>query len=366
MNKLSSLTIFFPAYNEEENIRKTIEGANRIAKDVTDDHNDYEILIIDDGSRDKTAQVVQEAIKEYPNVRLIKHSSNKGYGAALMTGFSNASKEWVFFSDSDLQFDLSEINKLTQYSNSYDIIIGYRIKRNDPFMRWLNAKGWNILNRMLFGLKVQDIDCAFKLMRRDAVQKVLPHMKSRGAMISAELLIRLKNAGYKFKEVGVNHYPRTRGSQTGAKPSVIIRAFKEMALVYKGDLGPAWSKQVIKFLIVGIGNTLVDWTSYFLLSRFIPFFMTRKVWAKGISYILGVTNSFIWNRSWTFRSSIDFFPGFIIFALVSIASLGINTSVMYVSYTFFKFPEFIALLTATIFTLSWNFLASKFIIFRDR
>ena len=361
--KLTSLTIFFPAYNEAENIADTVTSAVNIAEEITE-NKDYEIIVVNDGSTDNTIDVVQTLVHRNPNIKLITHGTNQGYGGALMTGFTNATKDWVFFSDADGQFDLSELANFVDYTETETVIIGYRIKRNDPFMRLLNAKGWKFMNKIAFGLEVKDIDCAFKLFKKSALDVVLPAMHSRGAMISAELLIRLKRAGNHFSEVGVHHYPRSAGSATGAKPSVIIRAFKELAQVYRGDLGNQWVKQVVKFLSVGVVNTILDISVYIILTRLVPFFSIHKVWAKGVSFIVGVTNSFIFNRAWTFRSTVGL-SSFLPFIMVSIASLGINTGVMYVLYESMSVNEFIALGIATAATLSWNFITSKFLVFRE-
>lgn len=229
-NKLSSLSIFFPAYNEEANIAETIRQADEMAQSVT---NTYEIIIVNDGSKDKTQQVVQNTLTQFPKARLITHEQNKGYGEALLTGLRNAQHEWVFFSDSDLQFDLNQIHDLIPFTDTHDVVIGYRAPRNDPFMRKVNAWGWKVLNRLMFGLRVKDIDCAYKLFKKTSLDPVLPDMQSGGAMISAELLIRLIRNGANVKEVPVRHFPRKAGSPTGAKPSVILRAFRELWHVYR-------------------------------------------------------------------------------------------------------------------------------------
>jgi len=363
MTKLTSLTIFFPAYNEEKNIKNAVIQAIEIGKKISQNEN-YEVIVINDGSTDSTAAIVNTLSAHNPKVKLITHGVNQGYGGALMTGFTNATKDWVFFSDSDGQFDLSELETFLPYTDTKSVIIGYRIKRNDPPMRILNARAWNFLNRFAFGLIVKDIDCAFKLFKRESLQEVLPEMHSRGAMISAELLIRLKLVGYDFVEVGVNHYPRTSGSPTGAKASVIYRAFRELAQVYRGDLGIQWVKQVIKFFIVGTFNTVLDICIYLLITRFIPAFASHKMWAKGVSYIFGLFNSFIFNRALSFKSEFVT-TSFLPFIIVGVASLAINTGVMYVFYESLKVNEFLSLGIATVATLSWNFLTSKFIVFKD-
>jgi glycosyltransferase involved in cell wall biosynthesis len=223
MKNSPSISIFFPAYNEEKNISTSIEKALNTVQQITDT---YEVIVVDDGSKDKTSEIVQRYAKNNPHVRLIQHSKNKGYGDALKSGIGGARYDYIFFTDSDLQFDLDELKIFATYIPQYDTVIGYRKNRNDPFIRIVNAKLWNIANRILFGLKVKDIDCAFKLLRRDMVQKI--SILSGGAMISAEMLIKLDDLGITIKELPVTHFPRTMGSQTGANIHVIIRAFKEM------------------------------------------------------------------------------------------------------------------------------------------
>ncbi len=227
-----SLSILFPAYNEEANIEETICQAKAVAEKIT---TDYEIIVVNDGSKDLTADIVDLLAHNDSHIKVVHHSPNQGYGAAVWSGIQAAKGDYVFFTDADLQFDLSELTKLVEHVPAHDIVIGYRAKRMDPFIRLVNAKGWNVLNRILFGLKVKDIDCAFKLFKRDIV-KDLP-VQSRGAMLSAELLIRLQRQGIVFKEVPVTHLPRVAGSPTGAKLSVIFRAFKEMLKVFMGELG---------------------------------------------------------------------------------------------------------------------------------
>ncbi|MCA1552936.1 MAG: glycosyltransferase family 2 protein, partial [Chloroflexi bacterium] len=163
---------------------------------------------------------------EYPQVRLIRHEKNQGYGAALYSGFLNASKELVFLTDSDRQFDLSDLHKLMPLIQSADIVAGYRNPRRDPPIRVLNGIGWSALVTLLFGYMARDIDCAFKLFKREILQHI--SLSTRGATFSAEFLIRSKRAGFKIVEVGVKHQPRRAGSPTGARPDVIIRAFREL------------------------------------------------------------------------------------------------------------------------------------------
>lgn len=219
-----SISAFFPAYNEEANIgplcTKTAAALKKVA-------GRYEVIAVDDGSKDKTAKVVEALHKKDPHIRLVSHKANAGYGAAVKTGFASAKMDWIFFTDGDGQFDVAEITKLLAHTKDHDLVVGYRIKRADPPHRLLNAWAWGTLVRTLFSLKgVRDIDCAFKIIRRDVFKKF--KLETTGAMISTELLVKSQKNGFRIKEVGVNHYARTAGQQTGAKLSVIARAFKEL------------------------------------------------------------------------------------------------------------------------------------------
>jgi len=159
-------------------------------------------------------------------VRLVRHEVNRGYGAALRTGFASAQKELVFFSDADGQFDLQELSGLLSMLKRAPIVLGYRIRRSDPMYRLYIAKVYNIVVRLVFGLRVRDIDCAFKLFRRDVLQGV--ELESDGAFISSELLIKLKRRDIPMVERGVHHYPRTTGISKGATPKVILRTIRDV------------------------------------------------------------------------------------------------------------------------------------------
>lgn len=231
MTKLecSSLSIFFPAYNEEGNIATTIIDARDAAKKIT---RTYEIIIIDDGSTDRTADVVRELSKHDPCIRLIKHTTNKGYGAAVKTGLKNCKHDWIFFTDSDGQFHYDELEKFAAYASQADLIIGYRKKRMDPFHRVFVAqvllKLWNFV---LFGLTVRDVDCAYKLFKkevRDAIK-----LETDSAITVTEFIVKAKAKGFKIIELPVGHYPRKFGDQTGGNWHVIARAAKESFILRK-------------------------------------------------------------------------------------------------------------------------------------
>ncbi len=220
---LSSLTIFFPCYNEEANVERTTQAALCAGQRLTDD---LEVIIVNDGSKDRTGEIAERLSLLNPVVRAVHNNPNLGYGGALQRGFREARKEWVFYTDGDGQFDFEEIDLLLPLMEKYDIISAYRLDRKDPFMRKFNAFGWTALVNLAFGLGIKDIDCAFKLFPRTLFEEI--EMKSMGALIDAEILARAKRRGYSIGQVGVHHYPRTAGEQTGANLSVILRAFREL------------------------------------------------------------------------------------------------------------------------------------------
>ncbi len=220
---MPSISAVLPAYNEEKIIAATATSMATTLADLTDD---YEVVVVNDGSRDATRQIVEALSAQNPRIRCVSHPVNRGYGAALATGFMAATKELVFMTDGDKQFDAREVVGFLPYIDEADLVIGYREPRMDPFMRRLNAWGWNLLVRLLFGYVARDVDCAFKLFRRSVWQSL--QVKATGATFSAEFLIKARRKGYRIKELRATHFPRTAGSATGAKLSVILRAFREL------------------------------------------------------------------------------------------------------------------------------------------
>jgi glycosyltransferase involved in cell wall biosynthesis len=218
-----SLSIFFPAFNEEGIIERTVRNAVDAAQR---DAPDFEVIVVDDGSADKTAQIVESLAAADPRVRLVRHDVNRGYGAALRTGFASATKDLVFFSDADGQFDLCELPATLELARNAPVVAGYRIKRSDPWHRLFIAKTYRLIIWMVFGLRIRDIDCAWKLLRRETLRGV--DLESNGAFISSELLIKLQRNGVPVKEIGVHHYPRTTGVSKGATPKVILRTIRDI------------------------------------------------------------------------------------------------------------------------------------------
>jgi glycosyltransferase involved in cell wall biosynthesis len=223
-----SVSVILPAYNEEYNITKTLDRARQVLRDL---EIQYEIIVVNDGSTDKTADFIREMISFDPAIQVVEHSANRGYGAALKSGLRAASKSLIFFTDSDLQFDISELERLLEWINRHPIVIGYREERRDHLLRRVMAWGWGVLIRFLFDLKVRDIDCAFKLFRSEVFKQV--SINSIGAFVNSEILIRSQKRGFTIKEIPVAHFPRQLGIPSGAKPKIILRAFRELLKLYR-------------------------------------------------------------------------------------------------------------------------------------
>jgi glycosyltransferase involved in cell wall biosynthesis len=226
--KLKNLSIILPAYNEQDNIYITVEKAFQLIPGFAEN---FEVIVINDGSKDNTQKCLEVLSQKYNNFKVVTHQANQGYGAALKSGFKNCRYDYVFYTDGDGQFDINEIEKLISLLGSCDIAAGYRCARSDGLHRRLNAFAYNLFVNILFGLNVKDIDCAFKLIRKRVFEAI--ELKSSGAFLSAELLIRAKKKGFRIKQCGVNHLPRQKGSSTGDKLHVIIKAFKELFKLWK-------------------------------------------------------------------------------------------------------------------------------------
>jgi glycosyltransferase involved in cell wall biosynthesis len=222
------LSIVLPAFDEERNIGAAIRSALAVASQLA---SDFEIVAVDDGSRDGTAAAIERHRRRDARVRVVQHESNRGYGAALRSGLREARGELVFFTDSDLQFDLAELVKLLAHTESFDIVAGYRAPRRDPLGRRAIAALWGGIVRLLFGLRVRDIDCAFKVFHRRVIE-AMP-IASIGAFVNTEILVRASNAGYRVHQVPVTHRPRRHGRQSGARPRVILRALIELTSLYR-------------------------------------------------------------------------------------------------------------------------------------
>jgi glycosyltransferase involved in cell wall biosynthesis len=231
---MPSISLVLPAYNEAENIAAMVaEAIPALEANAwgADGAPAWEIIVVDDGSADDTAGITHRLMKDVPQLRLVQHPVNQGFGAAVFSGFTSAEMEWIFYTDADRQFVLSELDRFVPLMDEADLIAGYRAPRRDPFMRVVYGKGWSMLCTLVFGYTVRDVDCAFKLFRREIIEELASQIQSRGATFSIEWLVRAKRAGYRFVELPVTHQPRVAGSQTGANLNVIARAFRELMQV---------------------------------------------------------------------------------------------------------------------------------------
>jgi glycosyltransferase involved in cell wall biosynthesis len=226
--RLPGISVFLLAYNEEGNIERVVEGFKAELPRLTDD---YEIIVVDDGSFDQTAEIADRMASSDHHVRVVHHPFNRGYGAAVTSGINAANKTYVMLSDGDGQFDPADSALLARKLRDYDVVVGRRLNRADPIIRRLNGKAWSVLMRLLFGLRITDLDCGFKMFRREMLSDL--ELEAEGAMISTELMAKLAGRGARIAEVDVHHLPRIAGEQSGNRPQVIARAFKELFDLYR-------------------------------------------------------------------------------------------------------------------------------------
>lgn len=225
--QIDQLSVFLPAYNEEANLEKTVKN---VTENLKKNIPEWEIVIVNDGSKDKTGLIADSLAKRDRRISVIHHNPNRGYGGAFKSGLYGCKYPWISFIDSDGQFDFSEIDRFidTQNKTKADMVIGYYLKRQVSLLRKLNSKAWQIVVYLLFGLNVRDIDCGFKLISKKIVDSIEPLQSERGAFISSEFLIKAKKENFKIVEIGVHHYPRKFGEATGAKLNVIVQSFVDL------------------------------------------------------------------------------------------------------------------------------------------
>ena len=223
--KFPSLSIFFPAYNDAPSLPGLIAGAFAVLRDHV---ADYEVIVINDGSQDETGAVLEQLRQEYtPYMRVVTHEQNRGYGGALRSGFEAASKEFVFYTDGDGQYDVSELPRLLELVGSATgLVNGYKLERQDPAHRIWIGSVYNLCARLLFRIKIRDIDCDYRLIRRALVQKI--QLTSTSGAICVELVRKLESSGYVVVETGVHHYPRMHGTSQFFRLRSLADTFLEL------------------------------------------------------------------------------------------------------------------------------------------
>lgn len=222
-----SLSLVLPAYNEEENIRIVVEQALDVLPQYADT---FEIIPVNDGSSDRTGAILEELAREDDRVRPVSYKSNKGYGGAVASGFATTRYDYVMFMDADRQFNIKDISMLAPFVGTYDIVAGFRMERSDPLHRRINAEVFNIAVRILFGVHLRDLDCAFKIFRGDQLRSL--DLISNGALINCEMQAKLRRQGATLVQVGVHHYPRVAGSSTGGNLKVILKAMRDIMVLW--------------------------------------------------------------------------------------------------------------------------------------
>ena len=217
-----SLSLILPAHNEAGNIREVVDHALAVLPAYTDE---LEVIIVNDGSHDATPAIADELARMDARVRVVHHERNRGYGGALTSGFSASTGDYVMFMDADRQFDIADIRLLSPFVGDFDIVAGFRMERNDPVHRRVFAEVFNVTVRVLFGVHLRDIDCAFKIFRGDMLRSL--ELSSPGALINTEIQAKLRRQRARLAQVGVHHYPRVAGRATGGSPRVVMRAMRE-------------------------------------------------------------------------------------------------------------------------------------------
>ena len=258
-----SLTVFFPCYNEEENVEALAVEVDRVVGEIADD---YEVIIVDDGSTDRTGGIADRIARERPHVRVIHHPRNLGYGTALRTGFAGARKELVLYTDGDCQFDIRDLRKLLPLMREgVDLVVGYRENRQDRPLRKIVSRVYNAIIRLIFGLRVRDIDCAFKLFRRSVFDKV--EIRSERFLVDTEILVKAKRAGLTIVETPVTHLPRTRGASS-VSPRDVFRTLRELSHLWLHIFMVNWKKLILSSLVsLGFIGLFVRHLDYRLFTR---------------------------------------------------------------------------------------------------
>lgn len=224
---MGSFSLVLPAHNEAENIDPVVRHALAVLPAYFDT---FEVIVVNDGSRDRTGEIIDELAREDPRVRPIHHKKNRGYGGALTSGFVASTGDHVMFMDADRQFDISDIERLYPFISTHEIVAGFRMMRQDELHRRVFAEIFNLVVRVLFGVHLRDIDCAFKIFDGALIRSL--QLSSPGALINTEIQAKARRQGARLQQVGVRHFPRIAGEATGGNPRVIARAMRETIVLW--------------------------------------------------------------------------------------------------------------------------------------
>lgn len=222
-----SLSLVLPAYNEEDNIEVVVRQALEVLPGYTDG---FEIIVVNDGSKDRTAEIIDRLATEDGRVRPVHHTVNQGYAGAVKTGFTASTCDYVMFMDADRQFDINDIRLLSPFVPLFDIVAGFRMERSDPIVRRINAEVFNLAVRILFDVHMRDLDCAFKIFKGELIRSL--SLTSHGALLNAEIMAKLRRQGASIVQVGVTHHPRVAGTPTGGNVKVILRAMRDIVVLW--------------------------------------------------------------------------------------------------------------------------------------
>ncbi len=225
MENIKSISVFFPAFNDAATISSMVMSALLTAQKIT---QDFEIIVVNDGSKDATAEMLTELQRVYPQVRVITHPQNRGYGTALRSGFTSATKDWIFYTDGDAQYDPRELIKLVQaLGPDTDVVNGYKIERSDPLHRIVIGRLYHHIVRILFGFRLRDVDCDYRLIRRSIFDRI--RLTSSSGTICLEMVKKMQDFGFRFKEVPVHHYHRAHGKSQFFNFSRLFRTAIQLA-----------------------------------------------------------------------------------------------------------------------------------------
>lgn len=274
------LSVILPAFNEEKNIAETIK---EISSFLLGKNIDHEIIAVNDGSRDKTGDVLEECLRRCKELVVVTHPKNLGYGAAVRSGFEKAKGDLIFFTDSDRQFNIRELPVFLEKIKSHDFVVGFRKKRRDPFYRLVYAFLFRLIAWSFFGISVKDVDCAFKLFKKEVVKDA--NLTSKGALINLEIFAYAKKSGFKFVQVPVEHLPRKEGAQTGGNAKVLAKALLNLFILwwrtYREEI-----KNLFLILLIAAFSILLTYLLSFLSFLIFQnnFQSLQKIWLRWDGY----------------------------------------------------------------------------------